>query len=110
MPEMDKAAELNRQAREKHPSKPCLDIDVVALKQCARDRAERLPHPYRGAINPSFILYDNALKDVLCLASGGGQQSAFFGILEAKVTVLDIADSQLEQDPVLRLSRENCPR
>jgi SAM-dependent methyltransferase len=98
MPELDKAADLNRKAREDHPSQPCLDIDVTALTQCVRDRSVRLPHPYRGAINPSFVLYDNADKTVLCLASGGGQQSAFFGIVGAKVTVFDIADGQLEQD------------
>jgi SAM-dependent methyltransferase len=98
MPKMDKAAELNRKAREDHPSHPCLDIDVTALRQCARERAVRLPHPYGGAINPSFVLYDNAHRDVLCLASGGGQQSAFFGILGSRVAVLDIAEAQLEQD------------
>lgn len=37
-------------------------------------------------------------KDVLCLASGGGQQSAAFAILGANVTALDISDLQLERD------------
>lgn len=35
---------------------------------------------------------------VLCLASGGGQQSAAFALLGADVTVLDISPSQLERD------------
>jgi ubiquinone/menaquinone biosynthesis C-methylase UbiE len=39
-------------------------------------------------------------KNVLCLASGGGQQSVVFGLLGAKVTVVDISDVQLEQDRV----------
>ncbi len=36
-------------------------------------------------------------KDVFCLASGGGQQTAVFGILGANVTVLDLSDTQLER-------------
>jgi ubiquinone/menaquinone biosynthesis C-methylase UbiE len=35
---------------------------------------------------------------VLCLASGGGQQSVAFALLGAEVTVLDIAEGQLERD------------
>src|SRR5258705_13260763 len=37
-------------------------------------------------------------KQVLCLASGGGQQSAAFGLLGARVTVLDLSEAQLERD------------
>jgi SAM-dependent methyltransferase len=37
-------------------------------------------------------------RDVLCLAAGGGQQSAVFGVLGANVTVLDICETQLERD------------
>lgn len=37
-------------------------------------------------------------KDVLCLASGGGQDSVAFGLLGANVTVLDLSDVQLERD------------
>lgn len=37
-------------------------------------------------------------KNVLCLASGGGQDSAAFGLLGANVTVLDISDLMLERD------------
>lgn len=37
-------------------------------------------------------------RNVLCLAAGGGQQSAAFGVLGAKVTVLDIADGMLARD------------
>lgn len=43
-------------------------------------------------------LSDVAGKDVFCLASGGGQQSAAFALLGANVTVFDISDEQLEQD------------
>jgi SAM-dependent methyltransferase len=37
-------------------------------------------------------------KRVLCLASGGGQDSVAFGLLGAQVTVLDLSDVQLERD------------
>ncbi len=37
-------------------------------------------------------------KSVLCLASGGGQQSAAFSLLGAQVTVLDLSQTQLERD------------
>ena len=37
-------------------------------------------------------------KEVLCLGSGGGQQSAAFGLLGARVTVLDLSETQLERD------------
>jgi ubiquinone/menaquinone biosynthesis C-methylase UbiE len=44
------------------------------------------------------ILKDVAGKQVLCLASGGGQDSVAFGLLGADVTVLDLSDVQLERD------------
>ncbi len=37
-------------------------------------------------------------KRVLCLASGGGQDSIAFGLLGAEVTVLDLSDVQLARD------------
>ncbi len=37
-------------------------------------------------------------KRVLCLASGGGQQSIAFALLGADTTVIDLSDAQLEQD------------
>jgi ubiquinone/menaquinone biosynthesis C-methylase UbiE len=37
-------------------------------------------------------------KDVLCLASAGGQQSVAFGLLGARVTVFDFCEKQLEMD------------
>lgn len=43
-------------------------------------------------------LGDVAGKDVLCLACGGGQQSAAFAVLGANVTVFDLSEEQLERD------------
>lgn len=44
------------------------------------------------------VLQNVAGKQVLCLASGGGQDSIAFGLLGANVTVLDLSDVQLERD------------
>lgn len=49
-------------------------------------------------IDPEGRLGSVAGKDVLCLASGGGQQSAAFALLGAKVTVFDLSQDQLRQD------------
>lgn len=53
------------------------------------------------AEKPFFALSgvgDMAGKDLLCLAGGGGQQTAVFGLLGAQVTVLDLTETQLERD------------
>ena len=44
------------------------------------------------------ILQDVKDKEVLCLASSGGQDSVAFGLLGASVTVLDLSDVQLQRD------------
>jgi SAM-dependent methyltransferase len=49
-------------------------------------------------IYPADLFADIEGVDVLCLASGGGQQSAVFGLLGANVTVVDLAEGQLEGD------------
>jgi SAM-dependent methyltransferase len=64
-------------------SRPFLDLD--------QDSA-------RLALDPYHIMGDPAGKDVLCLAGGGGQQSAAFALLGAMVTVFDLSDAQLEKD------------
>lgn len=49
-------------------------------------------------MSPRTILSDVEGKDVLCLSCGGGQQSAVFALLGARVTVVDISKGQLESD------------
>ena len=44
------------------------------------------------------IITEAKNKQVLCLASGGGQDSAAFGLLGAKVTVFDLSDVMLKRD------------
>jgi SAM-dependent methyltransferase len=52
----------------------------------------------RALVDPFGWIGRFAGKDVLCLAGGGGQQSAAFGLLGSNVTVLDLSDTQLERD------------
>jgi ubiquinone/menaquinone biosynthesis C-methylase UbiE len=49
-------------------------------------------------IDPSGRLGSLQGKDVLCLAGGGGQQSAAFALNGARVTVFDISQEQLDRD------------
>ena len=85
---------------------PWLDLDVDQLRRYIRGDLgkQRLV----GRIEPRrFVNFDpeglGALgdlegKDVLCLSCGGGQQSAAFSLLGARVTVVDIAQGQLAAD------------
>lgn len=52
----------------------------------------------RAYLDPLGLIDDVAGKQVLCLAGGGGQQSAAFALLGADVTVFDLSDNQLERD------------
>jgi SAM-dependent methyltransferase len=86
---MDKISQVNRQrwnalARANVEwSRPFFDLTVEQAAQ----------QVYRHG-----VLKDVAGKRVLCLASGGGQDSVAFGLLGAQVTVLDLSDEQLERD------------
>jgi SAM-dependent methyltransferase len=99
----DKVAIANQRLWENEVKKGCgytipwLDLDVSILRQYASGELEFLPEPLT-CIYPASILADVEGKDVLCLASGGGQQSAVFGLLGAQVTVVDLAEGQLEGD------------
>ncbi len=64
-------------------SRPILDLTANSARQL---------------VDPYGVMGDVRGKDVLCLASGGGQQSAAFGLLGAHVTVLDFSATQLERD------------
>jgi ubiquinone/menaquinone biosynthesis C-methylase UbiE len=64
-------------------SRPFLDLDQASA---------------RRVVDPEGIMGDIAGQEVLCLAGGGGQQSAAFALLGAKVTVLDLSETQLERD------------
>lgn len=76
---------------------PWLDLDQAVVQKFAKGQLKDVPEPLND-IFPARVLIDVKGKNVLCLASGGGQQSAIFGMLGAKVTVVDISIGQLEGD------------
>ena len=100
---MDRAASMNKQVwdaavlRAEGNTKPSLDLDVHQIEQYARGELDFIPDELSRVFPPS-VLQDVAWKDVLCLACGGGQQSPLFALLGARVTVLDLAEGQLEGD------------
>jgi len=78
-------------------TKPWLNLDIKVLQKLAKGELKNPPEPLND-IYPVNMLANVKNKNVLCLASGGGQQSAVFGLLGANVTVVDIADGQLDGD------------
>lgn len=64
-------------------SRPALDLDAASA---------------RRMLDPHGLLGEVGGRRVLCLASGGGQQSAAFGLLGADVTVFDLSETQLGRD------------
>ena len=76
---------------------PWLNLDVDRLREYATGSLDGRDEPF-FVIQPPSVLSDVEGKDVLCVAAGGGQQSAVFGLLGAHVTVVDLAEGQLEGD------------
>lgn len=103
MAELDRIARINQQAWEKRVkdgcgyARPWLELDRATIEAYVKGEIEVMPEPY-AYIYPRSVFEEAAGKDVLCLASGGGQQSAVFGLLGARVTVFDLTDGQLEMD------------
>jgi len=64
-------------------TRPLLNLDAESA------RAKVDPHGWLGSLEG---------KSVLCLAGGGGQQSAAFALLGAQVTVVDLSPAQIERD------------
>ena len=99
----DYVAVANRRLWEEEVKKGCgytipwLDLDVDLLHRYAGGELESLPEPL-DCLSPPSVFAGVEGKDVLCLAAGGGQQSAVFSLLEAKVTVVDLAEGQLKGD------------
>ncbi len=81
-----------------------LELDVDAYRQFAEGKSTELKIPRWDLADGDLTESDRLMmtgamgKDVLCLASGGGQQSVIFGLLGSRVTVLDFAEGQLELD------------
>ncbi len=103
MIKQDEIAVANQRLWEEEVKKGCgftipwLDMDVALARQYAKGQLDPDTYPWCEMYPPSGLL-DVEGKDVLCLASGGGQQSAVFGLLGARVTVVDFTEGQLEGD------------
>ena len=54
----------------------------------------------RELVDPEGFIGDTRRLNVLCLAAGGGQQTAAFGLLGANVTCIDLSGEQLERDRI----------
>ncbi len=99
----DEIASINKRHWEKMVAEECgytipwLDLDVTLIRQYARGQLDPAPDQLLEMYPPSVLL-DVEGKAVLCRAEGGGQQSAVFGLLGAHVTVVDLAEGQLEGD------------
>ena len=63
-----------------------------------RPNLDLTPESAREFLDAEGMLGNVKGKSVLCLASGGGQQSAAFALLGANVTVYDLSEAQLERD------------
>lgn len=99
----DEIATINKRHWEKMVKEGCgytipwLDLDVALIRQYARGQLDSVPDQLLEMYPPGVLL-DVEGKAVLCLAQGGGQQSAVFGLLGAHVTVVDLAEGQLKGD------------
>jgi SAM-dependent methyltransferase len=76
---------------------PALALTPEMVTAFAAGGIETLPG-IEDAMEPRWFLAGAPGKDVLCLASGGGQQSAVFALLGARVTSLDLSEGQLRGD------------
>jgi hypothetical protein len=76
---------------------PWLELDASLFGEYARGELAFLPEPWTW-LYPADAFADVEGRDVLCLASGGDQQSTVFGVLGARVTVVNFVEGQLEGD------------
>jgi len=86
---MDELARYNRQRWEE-----LVEADILY----SRPMLELDEGSARAWLDPEGKMGEVAGKEVLCLAGGGGQQSVAFGLLGARVTVLDFSPKQLARD------------
>ena len=103
MKKLDEIALINKKHWERMVDEGCgftrpwLDLDREKISQYLNGQLHQIPG-HLLEIHPLNILNDIECKDVLCLGAGGGQQSAVFGLLGARVTVIDLSERQLEMD------------
>lgn len=100
---MDDIAKFNEKmwdgyaAQKSEYTQPWLELRRSLVEDFAAGRIDPMPRPYMY-IYPQYIFENLEGKDVLCLAGGGGQQTAVFGLLGANVTSYDLTQGQLDYD------------
>ena len=103
MKKLDEIALINKEHWERMVGEGCgftrpwLDLDREIINQYLKGQLSHIPE-HLLEMSPLNVLTDIESKDVLCLGAGGGQQSAVFGLLGARVTVIDLSERQLEMD------------
>jgi len=103
MKEKDEVAAANERLWDREVENRCgftvpwLDLDPNVIRRYVNGEEDHPPKPL-AAMPSRNILVDIEDKDVLCLACGGGQQSAVFALLGARVTVVELSQGQLEGD------------
>ena len=103
MRERDEVALANERLWEREVQQGCgftipwLELDPEVIRHYARGTLEPVPKPLT-VMSPHNILAGVEGQEVLCLGCGGGQQSAVFALLGARVTVVDLASGQLQGD------------
>lgn len=77
---------------------PWLNLDTEAYRAYREKRSANLPAPLCNDPRDVMMMEHVQGMNVLCLAGGGGQQSAVYSLLGASVTVLDLVPEQLKAD------------
>lgn len=86
-------AAWDRQAAEQREWSRPVSRELIAAARCGQWNVHLTPRPL-----PREWLGEIGAKDILCLASAGGQQAPVLAAAGARVTVFDVSDQQLEQD------------
>ena len=100
---MDEIAQTNQRLWDRMVDEGCgftlpwLDLDRDTVRLLASGDLVPVPDSL-VEMYPVHLLAEVRGRDVLCLASGGGQQSAVFGLLGSRVTVVDLTEGQLAGD------------
>lgn len=74
---------------------------VLSDVPCGRPKVDLTQNKAKEWLNKNGIFGELKNKKVLCLASGGGQQSIGFALLGADVTVTDFSSEQLKKDKIV---------
>ncbi len=77
---------------------PYLNLDIKSFQAYNENKTKKLPESCDDNPADQIVMKMAKGKNVLCLGAGGGQQSALFSLLGARVTVFDISQGQLKGD------------